>query len=75
MATGTQVRSIGQVNSALKARKIDMELVKGKDYFYFVGDDVDLSADGTSVYVPRVSDLSLEQWIDEAIDKKVKAAS
>lgn len=44
----------------------------GAGYFYFTLDDgdrfVDSAITGHSVYVPRLSDLSLDQWVSEARD-------
>lgn len=55
------------VNKAIA--KLGLELVKGEGYFYFDGEDDRLFAlKTTSVYVPRVSDLTLAQWIEEAED-------
>lgn len=42
----------------------DIQIVKGKGYFYFVGDSVNVWAKG--VYVYGLNELSLEQWIEEA---------
>ena len=50
----------------------ELELIKGNGYFYFIGTEA-TPADkdpstwyGSSVYVMRLSDLSLERWISEA---------
>lgn len=51
------------VNKAI-AHLGDIKLVKGSGYFYFVGDSVNVSASG--VYVYRLNELPLEQWIEEA---------
>ena len=51
------------VNKAI-AHFGDIELVKGNGYFYFVGEDVNVWAEG--VYVYRLNELSLERWIEEA---------
>ena len=40
-----------------------VELVSGKDYLYFVWDD-GKNFETESVYVPRFSELTLEQWMD-----------
>ena len=58
--------NIPSVNRALKEAGIHGELVRGKGYFYFVGDSFYWSA-GTSVWVFRVTDLSIDQWIEEAL--------
>lgn len=65
------------VNKAIAARGIKAELVQGKDYLYFFGDDVEL-AESTSVWgVCRLNHLSLDRWMVEldaivADHKKVK---
>lgn len=55
---------IKTINKLLKLEKLKMELVKGEHYFYFIGDDVDIMLEG--VYVDKLNDLSLAQWINEA---------
>lgn len=56
--------SIKTVNNAIKKLGGKVELVKGVGYFYFWSDDVAF-VDGSSVYVYRINDLTLEQWIEE----------
>lgn len=41
-----------------------VELVKGDGYFYFEGEVVD-NKSYTSVYVFRLNQLTLEQWLEE----------
>ena len=57
--------TIKQVNKALKEKGIDAELFKGPGYFYFDGPSINL-AKSSSVMVPRLNDLPLEQWVEEA---------
>jgi hypothetical protein len=52
------------VNKALAAAGIKDELVKGKDYFYFWGDKAS-EWHSSSVMVPRLSDLTVEEWVKE----------
>lgn len=52
------------VNNAFSAAKLPLELVKGKDYFYFVYDD-GKKYDTLSVMVPRLNDIPLAQWVAE----------
>lgn len=52
------------VNNVFSASALPVELVKGKDYFYFVFDD-GTRYDTLSVPVPRLNDLTFAQWIDE----------
>ncbi len=58
------------VNKAIKARwpGTDLELVKGDDYFYFIGAGTE-RCKTASVYVPRLNDLTLDRWLEEAEDK------
>lgn len=53
--------SIKQVNKLLPE---GYELVKGKGYFYFSGNDA-LDWETSSVYVYKISDLPLERWLEE----------
>lgn len=52
------------VNNVFSAAKLPLELVKGKDYLYFVFDD-GKRYDTLSVMVPRLNDLTLAQWVEE----------
>jgi hypothetical protein len=52
------------VNNTFSAAKLPVELVKGKDYFYFVFDD-GKRYDTYSIMTPRLNDLSLAEWIRE----------
>lgn len=52
------------VNKAMKQAGIDGELVRCHGYFYFVGDGISCMSGG--VYVPRVTDLSIDEWMSEA---------
>lgn len=45
----------------------DIELVKGDGYFYFWGHEVAMWP-ATSVYVYHLNDLTLEQWVQEAVE-------
>lgn len=61
--------SIGAVNREIKfSRGLDIELVKGRGYFYFVGDDIPSYAPSTSVMVYRITDLTVAQWLQELDD-------
>jgi hypothetical protein len=53
-----------QINSALKKQGYNVEIVKGKDYCYFSGRDATMLRQ-TTVYVPRLKDLTIEQWVGE----------
>jgi hypothetical protein len=60
--------SLDKVNKELKKQGYDTKLLKGEGYFYFVGKEA-WSFSCQSVYVPRLNDLSLEQWVQEYEEK------
>lgn len=64
---------LSTVNRALVAVGIQAELFRGQDYFYFVGPDVENSP-RSIVYVPRLTDLSLAEWVEEAQTLKAISA-
>jgi hypothetical protein len=55
-----------KVNAALKAAGFDVELAKGGGYFYFydIGDSFVATA-MSGVYVSRITDLTVEEWVEE----------
>jgi hypothetical protein len=55
------------VNKELKAQGLDCQLFKGEGYYYFSGPDVEF-ASGTAVYVNRLNEMALFQWINQARD-------
>ena len=59
--------TLNQINKALKERGYTAELVKGKGYFYFVGNGLNCAA-STSVMVNSVNQLSIDEWIKECED-------
>ena len=68
----TKRTTIAAVNETLKAAGHDEVLVKGRGYFYFA--DGNASAwPATSVYVYRITDFTVEQWLSEHADLKAKA--
>lgn len=56
---------LATINKELAKLGHSAELVKGGGYFYFIGDDI---AEGQidSVYVYKLNELSLSQWLEEA---------
>ncbi len=59
-----------EVNAAIrKAGMSKIELVKGAGYFYFVGHNADDHMG--SVFVPRIGDLSTEEWVLEASQRYI----
>lgn len=61
--------TLNNINLELSRQGIKAELVKGNGYFYFIGDDVELAEEQGVYGVYRLSDLSVDQWIQEAKDK------
>ena len=51
------------VNKALSAKGYNDELFAGKGYWYFSGSAADKFPQ-SSVYVYRLNDLNLDQWIE-----------
>lgn len=51
------------VNRALKHRGHDVELVRGKEVFYFVGPDADKVSEPIC-YIPKLSDISVQEWVE-----------
>jgi hypothetical protein len=71
------IANVRNVNAALKREGIPLEFVRGKGYSYFVYDDpVANQFEDVSVYVPYVSQQSIERWVEdgraalEEIDKR-----
>jgi len=60
--------TLEMINKELKKQGYDTKLVKGEEYFYFVGKEA-WNFSCQSVYVPRLNDLSLEQWVKEYEEK------
>ena len=58
--------TIAQVNKAIMPLG-SIALVKGSGYFYFIGESVDTRL--PSVYVNSIRELSLNDWIEEAMHR------
>lgn len=56
--------TLKKVNKALEDKGIEDRLFKGKDYFYFWGPQA-CQFHETSVYVFRLSELTIEEWLQE----------
>lgn len=52
------------LNNVFSVSALPVELVKGKDYFYFVYDS-GAKYETRSVMVPRLNDMPLKKWIEE----------
>lgn len=61
------------INKALVEAGIKAQIHKAPEgYCYFYGDDVEY-ADSTSVMVSRLSDFTVERWVEEAKEFKMKS--
>lgn len=58
--------TIKQINTAIRSISGNhtSELVRGDGYFYFAG-ELESSWPHGGVYVPRLGDLSLDEWVEE----------
>jgi hypothetical protein len=54
-----------QINRALKAARLDLELVKGKGYWYFTGPDADMMEE-QGLYAWNISITKPEEIVAEA---------
>lgn len=57
------------INNINKQLPPGYEIVKGNGYFYFIGNDA-LDWYSSSVYVNKLTDLSMERWLEEFNDCK-----
>ena len=56
--------TLKKINKALKERRYDSTLHKGEGYFYFEGNEADCFKE-QGVYVHKLNELSLEEWVAE----------
>lgn len=56
--------TLRQINDAIRDRGIRAVLMKGRGYFYFSGQAVEL-ASSTSVLAYQLNELTLSQWLAE----------
>jgi len=57
-------KRITDINKALKIAGYEgYKLVRGKGYFYFIGND-SMFWETSSVYVYRLDELTIQQWVD-----------
>jgi hypothetical protein len=61
-------RALSSVNDALAAKGHNVELVRGRGYYYFSGPDA-ASLKNTMVLVPRIVLLSPRQFVEEFEDR------
>lgn len=57
--------TVKAVNKALSDAGIPAEVFKGEGYWYFFGDEPPMWPQ-SAVYVYKLSDLSIEGWVQEA---------
>jgi hypothetical protein len=62
--------TIAKVNASIKALGGNEILVKGDGYFYFAEGK---AIDWPSVYVYRISDLTLDRWLEEYTSRRNEA--
>lgn len=67
--------TINNVNKALQDTGIDAIIVRGKDYYYFVGEDISCECEAGVYCGPQISNLSIEEWVEEAKVRMVKENS
>lgn len=58
------------VNKALNSAGVGAELFKGDGYYYFIGNAMNHCQEQGVYGVRLLSDLSIEQWVEEALNKK-----
>ena len=61
----TQLRTINRI---LREEYPNIELVKGKGYFYFIFDDGGKKYETLSVMVYALNQMSLERWLSDGRD-------
>lgn len=64
--------TLNQINKELSKRNFAERLAKGEGYFYFVGGNCP-NWIRTCVWVSRLKDLTLEQWIAERVKLSMTA--
>lgn len=62
--------TIRAVNAALLKNGLRVEIVGGSGYFYFMPLDTRAGwvNEVPSVYVPRLNDLSLDEWVSHVLE-------
>ena len=59
---------LSTINKELSRRGLDLKLYKGDEYFYFDGDAIEKAGFRVSpVPVTRLNDLSMSEWLLEAM--------
>lgn len=68
MKAATQKRvTLSRINAALAAKGWQTELVRGRGYFYLIGDDM-LGAYTESIYVNALDHMTLDRWVSECVE-------
>ena len=64
MTSQTKKLSVKKILKEVGCLKLN--LVKGKDYWYFIYDDEEANKyDTSSVYVMTLNEMSLDRWVEE----------
>lgn len=61
--------TLKKVNAELKKLYKDVELVQGKGYLYFIGEDVKYVKEQSVGGVYKLNDQTLEAWLRDAKEK------
>lgn len=62
--------TLNKINKEIAAHGLKIELCKGKGYFYFWGEDVKHDSEG--VYVYRLNELGMQDWLQSAFEVSLK---
>lgn len=62
------------VNKELKRLGFEERLYRGNGYYYFAEGGTPYW-ESSSVFVPAVTDLTLQEWVDEVVDRKKEEES
>ena len=62
--------TIKRVNEALRSAGLDVEIVKGRGYWYFAGEMASHWAEQGVYGVGSLQGLTVEQWVGEAVRRE-----
>ncbi len=63
-------RKVSDVNNILAKTGHSERLVKGEGYVYWCEGEASEWLNGTSIYVPRLSDLTIRQYLEDHANRK-----
>ncbi len=58
------------IDAIFRATRDEVNIAKGKDYFYFNGDIPTQEFESTSVFVTAMNQLTVKQWVNEYLSLK-----